>query len=741
MKRSLLTLVCSIATLIVHAQDISQKQKVSNLETFARLCGYVRYFHPADEAAQLNWEKFIYYGSKEVENAANPKELKEKLTRLFNPIAPSVEIFQQNDPKPFDLKVITPPNKAGMNEITWQHYGLGSEGGFYKSARTNRNFKTKDPTRAQIGVASSSIKAEAYRGKKFRLKAWMRTDVTDGQGQFWVRVDREGKSYGFFDNMDNRPIKAKEWKAYEIAGTIDAEASFLNFGAFLVSEGKIWIDNFILEIEDNGIWNKIPIPNSSFEQADTQGWYAKSKGYNYAAVKDANVDGQQVLLISDNSTSAIIKGIFDEKLKFGAYFTKTIGSGLQCIVPQVLLGNDVQTYPSANANQLKELEQKISEANPELFDASDVYARLTSINIAWNVFQHFFPYKAEIKLDWEKELPVALAAAYQAKNKLEFGKVLRVMTEKLKDGHVSVTFGQQNYYSIQADVAFVENKLVISNADDTVPLKVGDIVLAINDIPALEYFNDVKSEISGSEQWKNSNATRQFLQGYKDTELKLKVSREGKEQEFRFTRTGYRKAPEQAKTKKLAEGVYYVNIGNTEMKDIAAMLPEFTTAKAIIFDLRGYPRGNHDIISYLLTQKDKDEWMFVPKIISPDYENVTYKGMGWEMAPKKPHISAQIIFLTGGGAISYAESFMGFIKHYKLATIVGQPTAGANGDVNAFTLPGNYTIRFTGLKVKLHDGGQMFSLGIQPDVFVNQTIAGVSAGRDEYLEKALEIIK
>ncbi|RZK54753.1 MAG: peptidase S41 [Pedobacter sp.] len=741
MKRPFLTLIFLSQILIANAQGISQKQKVANLETFTRLCGYVRYFHPSDEAANLNWERFIYYGSKEVENAASQKELREKLAHLFSAIAPSVQLIEENDPKHFELKSITPPNKGGMKEITWQHYGLGSEGGFYKSARTNRAFKSKDPTRAQIGGASGSIKAEAYRGKKFKLKAWMRADVTNGQGQFWVRVDREGKTYAFLDNMDDRPIKSKEWKQYEITGTIDVDASYLYFGAFLVSEGKIWIDNFTLEIEDQGVWNKIPLQNSSFEQADTQGWYTKSKGYNYATVKDDHVDGQQALLISDNSTYEIIKNIFDKKLEFGAYFTKNIGSGLKCIVPQVLLGDEHRTYPWANANLLAELQQRMDKASPEVFEASDLYTRLSAINIGWNVFQHFFPYKEEIKLNWEKELPIALEAAYKSNTRQEFGRVLRLMTEKLKDGHVSVTFGQQNYYSIQADVAYVENKLLISNADDTVPLKVGDIILSIDNVPALDYFNRIKSEISGSDQWKNSNATRQFLQGYKDTAFTLKVSRDGKEQEFSFTRANLRKTPEQAKIKKLEEGIYYVNIGNTEMKDITAMLPEFTKAKAIICDLRGYPRNNHDLISYLLTKKDKDEWMFVPKIISPDYEKVTYNGMGWEMTPKTPHISAKIIFITGGGAVSYAESYMGFIKHYKLATIVGQPTAGANGDVNAFTLPGSYSIRFTGLKVKLHNGGQMFSLGIKPDVFVNQTISGVSAGRDEYLEKALALIK
>jgi C-terminal processing protease CtpA/Prc len=115
--------------------------------------------------------------------------------------------------------------------------------------------------------------------------------------------------------------------------------------------------------------------------------------------------------------------------------------------------------------------------------------------------------------------------------------------------------------------------------------------------------------------------------------------------------------------------------------------------------------------------------------------------MGWSLEPAKPHLKAKIIFLTAGGAVSYAESYMSFIKQYKLGTIVGQPTAGANGNVTTFTLPGGYTIRFTGMNVKQQDGSQLQGIGIQPDIYVKETIKGVSEGRDEFLEKALELIK
>ncbi|MHC4628783.1 MAG: S41 family peptidase, partial [Planctomycetota bacterium] len=109
--------------------------------------------------------------------------------------------------------------------------------------------------------------------------------------------------------------------------------------------------------------------------------------------------------------------------------------------------------------------------------------------------------------------------------------------------------------------------------------------------------------------------------------------------------------------------------------------------------------------------------------------------------PKEPHIKGKVVFLTDGRAISYAESCMGFIEHYKLAEIVGQPTAGTNGNVNPYELPGGFRVVWTGMRVVKHDGSQHHLIGIQPTVPVQRTIQGVIEGRDEFVEKALEVIR
>lgn len=133
--------------------------------------------------------------------------------------------------------------------------------------------------------------------------------------------------------------------------------------------------------------------------------------------------------------------------------------------------------------------------------------------------------------------------------------------------------------------------------------------------------------------------------------------------------------------------------------------------------------------------------MQVDRLIYPDHENpVGFSFEGWSLNPLKPYLGdKEIIFITDGQAVSYAESYMGFIEGYDLGTIVGQPTSGTNGNINQFQLPGNYSISFTGMRVLKHDGSSFHGVGIIPDIFVQKSIAGVKAGRDEFLEVALKL--
>jgi C-terminal processing protease CtpA/Prc len=113
----------------------------------------------------------------------------------------------------------------------------------------------------------------------------------------------------------------------------------------------------------------------------------------------------------------------------------------------------------------------------------------------------------------------------------------------------------------------------------------------------------------------------------------------------------------------------------------------------------------------------------------------------WSLPPATPYLKAKRAVLTNGSAISYAESVMGIVEHYRLAEIVGSTTAGTNGNVNPIRIPGGYALTWTGMKVLKHDGSQHHGIGIKPTIPVARTRTGVAAGHDEVLERGIRAVE
>jgi hypothetical protein len=66
------------------------------------------------------------------------------------------------------------------------------------------------------------------------------------------------------------------------------------------------------------------------------------------------------------------------------------------------------------------------------------------------------------------------------------------------------------------------------------------------------------------------------------------------------------------------------------------------------------------------------------------------------------------------------------------------PTAGTNGNSVSFATPGGFAVTFTGMRVTGHDGrAQLHLVGVAPDIRLEPTLAGIRAGHDELLERAL----
>jgi hypothetical protein len=73
-------------------------------------------------------------------------------------------------------------------------------------------------------------------------------------------------------------------------------------------------------------------------------------------------------------------------------------------------------------------------------------------------------------------------------------------------------------------------------------------------------------------------------------------------------------------------------------------------------------------------------------------------------------------------------------------TFVGSPSAGADGEVTEFSLPGAITISFSTTDVRHGNGGKLQRVGLQVSESAPPSIHSVRVGTDEALQKAIESV-
>lgn len=139
--KKILLIIFTFLTGITYSQQLT-KQQIENLYSFSKLYGYIRYFHPSDEADKINWSNFAVYGAEKVENCKNKEELKEELLKLFKPLAPSLKIIYKNENYIYDIKEITPSNPEEYEIYYWRHKGLGQKEDIEKS-NTHTSWRNK----------------------------------------------------------------------------------------------------------------------------------------------------------------------------------------------------------------------------------------------------------------------------------------------------------------------------------------------------------------------------------------------------------------------------------------------------------------------------------------------------------------------------------------------------------------------------------------------------------------------
>jgi hypothetical protein len=172
-------------------------------------------------------------------------------------------------------------------------------------------------------------------------------------------------------------------------------------------------------------------------------------------------------------------------------------------------------------------------------------------------------------------------------------------------------------------------------------------------------------------------------------------------------------------------------------------------APAVIFDMRGYPKGTLWAIAPRLVKtppvrpivgaqfrpplRDARTLRADPK--APFIGELTFEQMVGET--EKPRYQGKVVVLIDASAVSQAEHTCLLFAAATDVTFIGAPTNGANGDVTDLVLPGSLVVNFTGQEARFADGRQLQRVGVQPHIIFRPTIAGIRAGRDEVLGAAI----
>ena len=193
----------------------------------------------------------------------------------------------------------------------------------------------------------------------------------------------------------------------------------------------------------------------------------------------------------------------------------------------------------------------------------------------------------------------------------------------------------------------------------------------------------------------------------------------------------------------LAGNVGYVDLGRLEQADVDAMFDKVQQTRALILDMRGYPRGTLWALAARLNVKGATVGAkFRRPALSPlDYMPGQAQAFDQPMAiSAKPIYKQPVVMLIDARTISQAEHAGLFVEAAAPVTFIGSRSSGANGDVTNTILPGNIQVTFTGQEVLHADGRQLQRVGIEPHIAVAPTLKGLRAGRDEVLERALAFI-
>jgi len=748
-------LLGSVAAAFAATGDVPPRpltsQGLTNLTALTRLIGYVRFFHPSDQTAGLanaDWDALAMAGVERVEAARDPRELAGALSDLFAGIAPTVRVlpFSASAKSAVDLSQDTGSGGA-VRFLAWYYEGVDLHTSF-----TSYSSERVEVGRAPVGASakvSQDLDVERLRGHRVRFSAAVRFLAGDaGSAALNLQAATLGGSGSASWSQPIIPsIVRGGWQRVTLEAQVPADASLLTLSFDLTGAGRLTFDDVKATADGLDVTGQLINPDMEevIPGLPPRGWLPTTTPfgteYSLSPVTDAAA-GHWAAELSGPHVRGVEPPILAD-----------LGGGVSALVPKALPADDQGTFPHLPP-PVPPVPDKPAGFVPS---GNDRTTRLAGVVVSWGIFQHFYPYFDQVGADWPGALTRGLTSAAVGPDDASYVRTLRRLLVELEDGHARVL-----PVTLPVRFAFtwdwIEDHLVITSVEPgaTHGMVAGDRILTIDGKPAAAALAEIESlSSSATPQWRRFRSLVELASGLPGGSATLTVQPHAGGpvrtvtaaytapvgSSFSIGGFGSPTEPRPEKIAELRPGIFYVDLSRISDDDFNGAVDQLAAADGVVFDMRGYPfLVSPDPLSHLIDKPVTSNWFNLPNITQPDRRDWKWRPAYWIQTPLAPRFTGRIAFLIDARVLSYAESLMGIVEGERLGALVGGPTAGTNGGTNSFNVTGDYGLRFTGMDVRKKDGSPYHGVGIKPTVSVSRTLAGVIAGRDELLEKAIEVV-
>ncbi len=392
------------------------------------------------------------------------------------------------------------------------------------------------------------------------------------------------------------------------------------------------------------------------------------------------------------------------------------------------------------------------------FKFEDKNSRLLALFRYWNVIEYFFPYKYLMDNNWDKTLNDMVPIFLSSQNETDFQNAIAKINARINDSHAY--FGRvkpekknKERMALPFNCKIIDEKMIITKiyCDSLAKvnnLKIGDVITKINNKPIKEIIAENRDIIPASNEayYLYCLVIQQLFNEYSET-INLTFLEDNKIKNINYSDlhdsfcNKYKKDfQKKEKFKFLDNNIGYVNMGEINVKTIPEMIEKLSKTKAIVFDLRNYPKETlYDISDFICGNS-----MDYIKFTKPD---LTYPGkFYWSETDKigkenKNNYKGKVIVLLNEYSISQSEQTAMAFQTAPNTTIIGSQTAGADGNNCQISFIKDYLVSFTGIGVYYPDRRETQRIGIIPDIEVKPTILGIQQGKDEVLDRAIQFIE